>query len=72
MNWYQILISVPIGPIRCVNNVMFLKPENVKILGGEVEELLKENEYCNVLLKAMCRPITNTPNVDYEGKCRTW
>lgn len=54
--------------MRCVNKVLFLQPKNVKILGGEVEKLTIENAYENVLLKAMGRPITATPKLDYNGQ----
>lgn len=60
-------ISTTTGPMRCVNKVLFLQPANVKILGGEVEKLSIENAYENVLLKAMGRPITSTPKLDYNG-----
>lgn len=54
--------------MRCVNKVLFLRPGNVKILGGEVEQLAIENAYENILLKAMGRPITSTPKLDYKGR----
>ncbi|KAJ6645584.1 RecQ-mediated genome instability protein 1, partial [Pseudolycoriella hygida] len=54
------------GPIRCINKVLFLKPENVQILGGEVEKIAIENAYENVLLKALGRPTTSTPKLDYK------
>lgn len=60
-------ISTTAGPMRCVNKVLFLQQGNVKILGGEVEKLSIENAYENVLLKAMGRPITSTPKLDYNG-----
>lgn len=56
------------GPMRCVNKVLFLQPRNVKVLGGEVERLSIENAYENVLLKALGRPITSTPKLDYKGQ----
>lgn len=64
-------IGVILGSIRCVNKILFLQPENVKLLGGEVEKLSIENAYENVLLKAMGRPITSTPKLDYKGQWRT-
>ncbi|XP_037033650.1 recQ-mediated genome instability protein 1-like [Bradysia coprophila] len=54
------------GSMRCVNKVLFLQPGNVTVLGGEVEKLSIENAYENVLLKAMGRPITSTPRLDYK------
>lgn len=54
--------------MRCVNKVLFLQPANVAILGGEVEKNSIENAYENVLLKAMGRPITSTPKLDYNGE----
>ena len=63
-------IGVILGSMRCVNKILFLQPENVKVLGGEVEKLSIENAYENVLLKAMGRPITSTPKLDYKGQWR--
>lgn len=54
--------------MRCVNKILFLQPKNVEVLGGEVEKLSIENAYENVLLKAMGRPITPTPKLDYKGR----
>lgn len=54
--------------MRCVNKVLFLQPANLKILGGEVEKLSIENAYENVLLRAMGRPTTTTPKLDYKGQ----
>lgn len=59
-----------IGPLRCVNKVLFLEPKNVKILGGEVERLSIDNAYENVLLKALNRPTTLTPRLEYQGQYR--
>lgn len=58
-----------VGPMRCVNKVLFLEPENVKILGGEVDKLSIENAFENVLLKALGRSINLTPKLEYKGKC---
>lgn len=64
----QQLFCTTTGPMRCVNKVLFLQPENVKVLGGEVEKISIENAYENVLLKAMGRTITSTPKLDYTGQ----
>jgi RecQ-mediated genome instability protein 1 len=54
-----------IGPIKVVNKVVFLEPKNVKVLGGEVDTLLITNAYENVLLRALKKPLTAKPKVDY-------
>lgn len=54
-----------IGPIQIVNHILILEPRNLKILGGDVEDLSIINAYENVLLRAIGKPITNTPIQDY-------
>lgn len=51
----KLLIS---GPIECSKHILRLKPKNVEVLGGEVDDLLVENCYENMLLKALGKPIT--------------
>ncbi|XP_019639123.1 PREDICTED: recQ-mediated genome instability protein 1-like [Branchiostoma belcheri] len=46
----KILVS---GPVQCRLGVLLLDGRNVKVLGGEVEELAEENRMENVLLKAV-------------------
>lgn len=53
------------GPVQVVNHILMLKPENLKILGGDVDSLLISNAYENVLLRALNRPTTQTPILDY-------
>lgn len=57
-----------IGPLQVVNHILFLEPKNLKILGGDVEHLIVVNAYENVLLKALGRPITETPIRDYKDE----
>ncbi|XP_035785917.1 recQ-mediated genome instability protein 1-like [Anopheles albimanus] len=63
------------GPLRCINGVLFLEPKNVRILGGEIDVLLIENAYENVLLRAMNKPVNPNPKIEYEEpevvECRT-
>ncbi|XP_053670396.1 uncharacterized protein LOC128720728 [Anopheles nili] len=54
------------GPLRCVNNVIFLESKNVRVLGGEVDVLLITNAYENVLLRVLNRPANPNPKLDYE------
>lgn len=55
-----------IGPIQVVNHIMMIKPENVRVVGGELEELLVINAYENVLLRLLNRPTTENPIKNYE------
>ncbi|XP_055631284.1 recQ-mediated genome instability protein 1-like isoform X2 [Toxorhynchites rutilus septentrionalis] len=55
-----------IGPIRCINKVLFLGPKNVRILGGEVDTLLITHAFENVLLKALGQPLKSNPRTEYE------
>ncbi|ETN67000.1 hypothetical protein AND_001203 [Anopheles darlingi] len=59
----KILLS---GPLRCINSVLFLEPKNVRLLGGEIDVLLIDNAYENVLLRAMNKPINPNPKIEYE------
>lgn len=54
-----------IGPLQVVNHILLLESNNVKILGGDVEDYLIVNAYENVLLRALNRPTTETPITDY-------
>ncbi|CAG9806577.1 unnamed protein product [Chironomus riparius] len=55
-----------IGPVPVVNQVIMIKAENVKIIGGEVEELITVNAYENVLLRLLNKPTTKTPILNYS------
>lgn len=57
-----------IGPLQVVNHILLLEPKNLKILGGDVEHLTVVNAYENVLLKALGRPMTETPIRDYKDE----
>ncbi|XP_050093143.1 recQ-mediated genome instability protein 1-like [Anopheles aquasalis] len=63
------------GPLRCINSVLLLEPKNVRILGGEIDVLLIDNAYENVLLRAMHKPVNPNPKIEYEEpevvECRT-
>ena len=54
-----------IGPINCVNHVLMLESKNIKNLGGEVDTLLIENAYENILLALLKKPINPNPISDY-------
>uniref|UniRef100_A0A182QBE2 RecQ-mediated genome instability protein 1 n=1 Tax=Anopheles farauti TaxID=69004 RepID=A0A182QBE2_9DIPT len=54
------------GPIRCINKVLLLQPQNVRVLGGEVDVLLIMNAYENVLLRLLNKPANPNPKLDYE------
>lgn len=55
-----------IGPLQVVNHILLLETKNLKVLGGDVEDLLIVNAYENVLLKALNKPTTQTPIKDYK------
>ncbi|XP_070502730.1 recQ-mediated genome instability protein 1-like [Chironomus tepperi] len=55
-----------IGPVPVVNHIIMIKAENVKVIGGEVEELLTVNAYENVLLRLLNKPTTKTPILNYS------
>lgn len=55
------------GPVRCVNHILFLEAKNVRILGGEITNLIIENAYENVLRKKLDLPINPDPKTDYQG-----
>lgn len=54
------------GPVKISKNVMLLGPNNVEVLGGEVDNLLVEYAYENVLLKALGKPINSNPKHHYD------
>ncbi|CAO1420605.1 unnamed protein product [Diamesa tonsa] len=54
-----------IGPINCVNHVLMLESKNIKNLGGEVDTLLIENAYENILLALLNKPMNPNPVSDY-------
>lgn len=53
------------GPLQVVNKILLLAAKNVQVLGGEVDDLLIINAYENILLRALNKPITQTPKQDY-------
>lgn len=55
------------GPVRCVNHILFLEAKNVRILGGEISNLVIENAYENILRKKLQQPINPNPNLNYQG-----
>ncbi|KAK7869487.1 hypothetical protein R5R35_008199 [Gryllus longicercus] len=50
-----------IGPVDCRRGVFFLKPENVKLIGGEVDSLLIVNHMENILARALGLPENQDP-----------
>lgn len=44
-----------------------LEPENIKVLGGEVDKYLIPNAYENVLSRQINQAINPKPNTDYTG-----
>jgi RecQ mediated genome instability protein len=57
-----------LGPIQVVNHILLLGPQNIKILGGDVDHLLVINAYENVLLRALGKPTTDTPITEYRDE----
>lgn len=57
-----------IGPLQVVNHILLLGPENIKILGGDVDDLLIINAYENVLLRAIGKPTTETPITEFRDE----
>lgn len=55
-----------IGPLQVVNHILMLEPKNLEILGGDVDSLVIVNAYENVLLRALGKPTTETPMMDYN------
>lgn len=53
------------GPVKVSNKIILLEAENIRLIGGEVDEIQIENSYENVLLKLLGRPLTATPKTDY-------
>ncbi|XP_044738724.1 recQ-mediated genome instability protein 1-like [Chrysoperla carnea] len=53
-----------IGPVDCRNGVLFLKENNVQILGGEIEELLHKNAYENILCRMIGLPENPNPKIN--------
>lgn len=56
-----------LGPVRCVNHILFLEAKNVRILGGEVTAMTIENAYENILRKKLNQPINPNPVTEYQG-----
>lgn len=54
------------GPVKVVNAIIFLEPQNIKIIGGEVDDLLIINAYENVLLKLLRRDTVDNPIKEYK------
>ncbi|KAL4630115.1 recQ-mediated genome instability protein 1 [Arapaima gigas] len=44
------------GSVQCRLGVLLLKPENVKVIGGEVEDLLEQNSQSRVLCRKLGLP----------------
>lgn len=57
-----------IGPLEVVNHILLLEPRSLKLMGGDVDHLLITNAYENVLLRALNKPTTNTPILDYKDE----
>lgn len=57
-----------IGPLQVVNHILLLGPQNIKILGGDVDHLLIQNAYENVLLRALGKPTTETPVTEFRDE----
>ncbi|XP_062399581.1 recQ-mediated genome instability protein 1 [Sardina pilchardus] len=55
------------GPITCRLGVLLLKPQNVQVLGGEVEELLHTNTQAQVLSRALGLPEEVPAEEEAEG-----
>jgi len=49
------------GPVECRRGVFLLRPNNVMLLGGEVEELVKLNAPENVLARILGKPENPNP-----------
>lgn len=56
-----------IGPVKCINHVLFLESKNIEVLGGEVDTLLIINAFENMLLKTLKKPINPYPKSEYTG-----
>lgn len=56
------------GPLRCINGVLFLEAKSVRILGGEVSSKTIENAYENVLRRCLNQPLNPNPMTEYAGK----
>ncbi|KAG5670037.1 hypothetical protein PVAND_000323 [Polypedilum vanderplanki] len=54
------------GPVKVVNSIFFLEPQNIKIVGGELDELFIINAYENVLLRLLNKPTVNNPVQNYD------
>lgn len=57
-----------IGPLQVVNHIMLIGPQNLELIGGDVDHLLVVNAYENVLLRALDKPTTDTPMRDYNDE----
>lgn len=55
-----------VAPVQVVNHIIMIKAEHIKIIGGEVEELITVNAYENVLLRLLNKPTTKTPILNYS------
>ncbi|XP_041957891.1 recQ-mediated genome instability protein 1 [Alosa sapidissima] len=55
------------GPITCRLGVLLLGPQNVQVLGGEVEELLHTNTQAHVLCRALGLPEEEPAEEEAEG-----
>ena len=56
------------GPVECRRGVFLLRPNNLRLLGGEVEELVKANAPENVLARML--GMAENPNPIYGNYAR--
>jgi hypothetical protein len=54
------------GPMRVADHIIYLKPENIEIFGGEVKELLVSNAYENVVRHLLKQGPTDNPKMEYH------
>lgn len=55
------------GPVRCINGVLFLEAKNIRLLGGELLGLKTDNAYENVLRRCLDLPANPNPLTEYAG-----
>lgn len=56
-----------VGPLECRNHILLLEEQNVVVLGGEVDILLIENAFENMLLREVKKPMNPNPQKEYEA-----
>lgn len=59
------------GPVECRLGVLILTDEKIKILGGEVESLIKENSQKRILLRTLGQDENNTADLNGEDSSNT-